>query len=110
MTLIRYLLSNPEWKRRLRITLLLSIILIPVAIIILVPYAWMFTTSLKPMGMTSIPPYLVPTHFEFVNYSIAWKAAPFLRYYTNTSIVAIAVVASRIVFAGMAAYAFSFLR
>lgn len=110
MTLIRYLLSDPVWKRRLRTTLFLSIVLIPAAIIILVPYSWMLTTSLKPKGLTSVPPYLIPTHFEFVNYSIAWKAAPFLRYYTNTSIVAIAVVASRIVFAGMAAYAFAFLR
>lgn len=110
MAAITRQLSNPEWNRRLRTTLLLSLLLVPAAIAILVPYLWMFTTSLKPKGLTSTPPYLYPVHFELVNYMVAWKAAPFLRYYANTTLVAIGVVASRIVMAGMAAYAFAFLR
>lgn len=76
----------------------------------MVPFLWMFTASLKPRGLMGEPPYLYPTNFEFSNYFMAWKAAPFLRYYLNTIIVAIAVVASRIVLAGMAAYAFAILR
>jgi multiple sugar transport system permease protein len=104
------LLRRMPADKRLRSTLLLSLILVPAALCILVPYLWMFTTSLKPKGLTSLPPYLYPTHFEVVNYLIAWKAAPFLRYYANTTLVAVAVVLLRVVLAGMAAYAFSFLR
>jgi multiple sugar transport system permease protein len=96
--------------KRLRLTLLLAVVLVPAALCILVPYLWMFTTSLKPKGLTSLPPYLYPIHFEFVNYLVAWKAAPFLRYYANTALVAVAVVLLRLALAGMAAYAFAFLR
>ena len=96
--------------KRVQTTLLLSLLLVPVALAIIVPYLWMFTTSLKPKGLTSVPPYLYPTHFEWINYLIAWKAAPFLRYYANTALVALAVIASRVVLASMAAYAFAFLR
>lgn len=98
------------WRKVLTRTLAFSLVLVPLAVIVLVPYLWMFTTSLKPKGMTSIPPYLYPVQFEFANYLIAWKAAPFLRYYANTTLVAVAVVLARVVFAGMAAYAFAFLR
>jgi multiple sugar transport system permease protein len=92
-----------------RNTLILALILVPLAFAILVPYLWMLTTSLKPKGLTSVPPYLYPLHFEFINYLIAWKAAPFFRYYANTTLVAVAVVGLRVLFAGMAAYAFAFL-
>ena len=95
---------------RLRTNLFLWIVLIPLAAIILVPYLWMVTTSLKVRGTTGLPPYLFPTSFEFNNFQIAWDAAPFLRYYLNTTLVAVAVIASRIILSGMAAYAFAFLK
>jgi multiple sugar transport system permease protein len=102
-----------SWERlspRVRTNVLLLAVLIPVALAVLVPYLWMMTTSLKARGMTGVPPYLFPTHFQFNNYLIAWKAAPFVRYYLNTSIVAVAVIGARVVLAGMAAYAFAFLK
>jgi len=95
---------------RLRSNLLLLLALVPVALIILVPFLWMITTSLKVRGATGLPPYLFPAQFEFGNYQIAWEAAPFLRYYLNTAIVAVAVIAARIVLSGMAAYAFAYLK
>ena len=95
---------------RLRSNLFLWLILVPVALIILVPYLWMVTTSLKVRGTTGLPPYLFPAQFEFSNYQIAWVAAPFLRYYLNTAGVAVAVIAARILLSGMAAYAFAFLK
>ncbi len=98
------------WTPRLKITLLLLVILVPVALAIMVPYLWMLTTSLKARGMTGFPPYLLPNHFELKNYWIAWQAAPFIQYYFNTTVVAIGVIAARVVLAGMAAYAFAFLK
>ena len=96
----RYLSSNVK----------LLLVLVPVAFVILVPYLWMVTTSLKPRGLIGEPPYLYPAYFEFGNYVKAWQAAPFLRYYFNTLVVAVAVVAARVVLASMAAYAFACLR
>lgn len=102
--------SELNWKKKLRANLGLLLVLVPVALIILVPYLWMLTTSLKPRGEIGVPPYLYPLHFEFINYLKAWQAAPFLRFYFNTLVVTVGIVASRVVFASMAAYAFSILK
>jgi multiple sugar transport system permease protein len=102
--------SELNWRKMLRANLGLLLVLIPVALVILVPYLWMLTTSLKQRGEIGMPPYLYPLHFEFINYIKAWGAAPFVRYYFNTLLVAVGIVASRVVFASMAAYAFSILK
>ena len=97
-------------KQKVRTTLTILLIILPAAFVIAVPYLWMITTSLKARGTTGLPPYLFPVVFNFSNYVKAWQAAPFMRYYLNTVIVAFGIISSRIVFASMAAYAFSFLR
>lgn len=97
-------------SRKARTTALLALILLPAAFIILVPYLWMITTSLKVRGTTGLPPYLIPNVFVWENYLKAWQAAQFLRYYLNTAIVAVAIILARILFASMAAYAFAFLK
>jgi multiple sugar transport system permease protein len=77
---------------------------------IITPFMWMITASLKERGSIGEPPYLYPTTFDFSNYQKALIGTPFARYYLNTIIVAVAVVISRIVIGGMAAYVFSFLK
>ena len=88
----------------------LMLVLIPTALMIVAPYMWMITASLKERGHIGEPPYLYPTSFDFSNYKEALKGTPFARYYFNTAIVSISVVLSRIVIGGMAAYAFAFLK
>jgi multiple sugar transport system permease protein len=97
-------------KQKVRTTLMILLVIVPAAFFIAVPYLWMITTSLKARGTTGLPPYLFPVVFNFSNYVKAWQAAPFVRYYLNTVIVAFGIISSRIVFASMAAYAFSFLK
>ena len=46
----------------------------------------------------------------FQNYALAWKSAPFARYYLNTAFVATATTVLEVIIASMAAYAFSFMR
>ncbi len=110
MTLFRRTTSTRISQREVRTTLRLAVILIPAALLVLVPYLWMFTTSLKLRGTTGLPPYLFPNVFVLSNYVKAWQAAPFLRYYLNTTIVAVSIILARVVLASMAAYAFAFLR
>jgi len=88
----------------------LLIVLVPVALLVITPYLWMVTGSLKERGHFSEPPYLFPSTFDFSNYQKAWEGAPFARYFLNTAGVAAAVVLSRIVLGGMAAYAFAILK
>ncbi len=97
-------------RQKLAVNVALMLFLIPTVMIIVTPYMWMLTASLKERGSIGEPPYLYPATFDFSNYQEALKGAPFARYYLNTTIVAIAVIASRIVIGAMAAYAFSFLK
>jgi multiple sugar transport system permease protein len=97
-------------RQKIAVNLALMMFLIPTVIIIITPYMWMLTASLKERGSIGEPPYLYPTTFDFSNYQEALKGAPFARYYLNTTIVAIAVITSRIVIGAMAAYAFTFLK
>jgi multiple sugar transport system permease protein len=103
----RFLLPG---KQKLMVNLALLIFLIPFVMMIITPYLWMLTASLKERGSIGEPPYLYPTTFDFSNYQEALKGAPFARYYLNTTLVAVTVVASRIFIGGMAAYAFTFLK
>jgi multiple sugar transport system permease protein len=105
----RHRLTIPGW-RKITMNLGLLLILLPIVLMIASPYLWMITASLKERGHIGEPPYLYPTTFDFSNYEIALKGAPFARYYLNTIIVAVTVVLSRIVIGGMAAYAFAFLK
>jgi multiple sugar transport system permease protein len=56
----------------------------------LFPYIWMLATSLKPADETLLwPPRLLPIHWTFANYPAALAAAPFVRYFLNSVIVAV---------------------
>lgn len=77
------------------------------AFIMVLPFLWMVTTSLKPLKMTYNPPYLIPKAFEFKNYIIAWQSAPFLYYYKNSIIVSVCITIGTIIISAMAAYPFA---
>ncbi len=96
--------------QKISLNLALLLFLIPTIMVIIVPYMWMITASLKERGRIGEPPYLYPTTFDFSNYQKAFEGAPFARYYLNTTIVAVSVVISRIVIGAMAAYVFTFLK
>jgi multiple sugar transport system permease protein len=84
----------------------LHLALLGSAFVMLLPYLWMLTTSLKPVKLTFQPPYLIPHHFVWHNYVDAWNAAPFDRYYLNSLIMAVAISVGQVVTSAMAAYAF----
>lgn len=86
------------------------LLLIAGAIVILMPFAWMITTSLKSQGKVHLPPYLWPNQFEVSNYSKALESGDFARYYFNSTIVTGAIVAAQVVLSSMAGYAFARLR
>lgn len=77
------------------------------AVVVLAPFAWMITTSLKTQGTVNTGPYFFPAQFEVGNYPHAWAAAPFPRYYLNTAIMTIGIVAGHLVLDTLAAYALS---
>ena len=87
------------------------LVLFPVAIVMLAPLLWMLVTSLETFAETQrFPPVLVPHGLHWENYPNALHAAPFGRWFLNTTIVTVAVVASNLLLCSLAAYAFARIR
>ncbi|HDN80700.1 MAG TPA: carbohydrate ABC transporter permease [Chloroflexi bacterium] len=78
------------------------------AIVMVLPFVWMISTSLKEAGeVFSYPPRLIPSHLAFHNYVDAWRAAPFGRYFFNSLFVATSVTLGQLISCSLAAYAFA---
>lgn len=77
---------------------------------VLVPFLWMFTTSLQTRAETYTNASILPTSWHWENYVKAWDAAPFAQYYLNSALMALGIVIGHLVFDSMAAYAFARLR
>ena len=86
------------------------ILLLIIGFVVLMPFFWMITTSLKPPALTHFPPHLIPTRFYWQNYVISLETAPFGRYYLNTIIVALGIVIGQLFLSSLAGYAFARLR
>jgi multiple sugar transport system permease protein len=103
-------LGMPIINRDLLAKILTHAILLTGGFVMVAPFLWMITTSLKPPRMTFLPPYIIPSHIDLENYIEAWKAAPFARYYLNTIIMAMGITIGQVLFSSLAAYAFARLR
>jgi multiple sugar transport system permease protein len=80
------------------------------AVIMLGPFFWTLSTSLKPVGdVFASPPKWIPHPFTLQAYREVF-ALPFPRYLLNSVIVSVSIVGLNVVFATSAAYAFAKLR
>ncbi|MDP9363349.1 MAG: carbohydrate ABC transporter permease [Chloroflexota bacterium] len=86
-------------------------LLILVALLMLAPLVWVFSTSLRlPRESFSLPPKWLPTDFYFRNYASVFEQVPFFRFFFNSLFVSGMIVLGQLVTASMAAYAFARLR
>ena len=70
-------------------TLIAYIILAIFAIITVFPFIYMILGGLMSFReTTTIPPTIIPKHFEWSNYAKVFAQAPFARYFLNTFITA----------------------
>lgn len=99
-------------KQRLWGNLTLHIILSVGAFIMVLPFLWMVSTSLKTQTdvLREFPPRLIPSTFMISNYSTALTSLPFGRFYLNSLIVAGSVTILQLFTSSLAAYAFARLR
>jgi multiple sugar transport system permease protein/sn-glycerol 3-phosphate transport system permease protein len=75
------------------------------------PFFWMLITSLKQASdVSTYPPAWRPSEFRWSNYSEAWHAAPFGRFYVNSIIVAGTATVLQVGLAMPMAYAFAIVR
>ena len=84
------------------------VVIYAAALLTLAPFVWMVLTSFKPVGeVFAYPPTWWPEEFTLENYTTAFAAAPFGRFYANSLFVAATVTLGQLVTCSMAAYAFA---
>jgi multiple sugar transport system permease protein len=84
------------------------LVLIPLAVVMLIPMVWMLVTSLETLSETRhYPPVLLPHTLVPGNYTQVLQQAPFARWFVNTMIVTVATVAGNLLFCSLAGYAFA---
>ncbi len=98
-------------KRKRWSHLLLHICLIMGSLLMLLPFIWMISTSLKEAReVFTFPPQWIPSKLNWSNYTKALTAMPFGRFYINSFIVAISTTLITIVTSSLAAFAFARLK
>lgn len=81
------------------------------ALVMLIPFAWMLSTSLKPSGaLLTLPPRLVPEEPTLDAYRRVMQAFPMARVFLNSVVVALGTTAGQLVMASMSGYAFARFR
>ena len=89
----------------------LHVLLIAGSTVMLLPFFWMVSTSLKyPPEIFTYPPTWIPQIFAWDNYPNALTAVPFDRYYLNSFMIAISVVLLQLTTSSLSAFAFARLR
>ena len=92
-------------------TVLKYAFLVAFALVALIPFVWMVSSSLKTsVDVFSIPMRWIPETFHWENYAVIWERVPLLTYFKNTAIVAIVVTFMQILTSSFAAYAFAKMR
>jgi ABC-type glycerol-3-phosphate transport system permease component len=89
----------------------LYLVLIVTSLLMLVPFHWMITTSLKlEQFIYASPPQWWPDPVTFTHYVAVLTRIPFVRYFFNSVVVASATTLGHVFFDTLAAYAFAKLR
>jgi multiple sugar transport system permease protein len=81
-------------------------------IVMILPFLWMLSASLRPAGEAyHLPPSLLPDTLDVTSYAQVFASGlPFLHMYWNSFVVAVATTAGVLLTASMTAFAFARLR
>ena len=90
---------------------LLYAVLLGMAVVALIPFAWMISSSLKiDRDVFRYPMVWIPAQPRWENFVTIWTRVPLLTYFQNTIVLALAVTFMQILTSSFAAYAFAKLR
>jgi ABC-type glycerol-3-phosphate transport system permease component len=83
-------------------------IMILASVIVGLPFFWMLTTSFKSdVEVGLFPPIWIPANLLWENYVRVWNAAPFDKFYINSTITTLSGVLISLVVGALSAYAFA---
>ncbi len=78
------------------------------AIVLMVPFAWMLSSSLKPLDQVfAEPPVWIPQPIQWHNYVDAWTALPFTQFLLNTIFITSLGMVGTIFTSALVAYGFA---
>ncbi len=99
-------------KKKFKIsTLLLHMLIITGSLIMIFPFLWSISSSLKGISQIFVvPPVFIPNPFVWSNYPESLRAMPFGLAYWNSFYITVVVVGVQLFTASMAAYAFAKIR
>lgn len=82
-----------------------------VAVILMIPFVWLVSSSLKtPAQVFATPPTWIPEPIQWGNYTQAFQAMPVLVYTRNTVLITLLCIIGYLTSGSLVAYAFSRLR
>jgi multiple sugar transport system permease protein len=86
-------------------------VLMPLSIIMMIPFVWMVLTSfMNDAEINRFPPTLIPHQIDLTGYGAVIADSDFPRWFVNTTIVSGVVVLSQLVVCSLAGYAFARIR
>lgn len=107
---------SSRWTRPFRhggwIGILATLVLTICALIMIVPFLWMFSTSLRPTSESfTLPPAWLPTSWEWGNYRAVFDSSvPIWRLFFNSVKVTFSVTLGQLITCSMAGFAFAQIR
>lgn len=102
--------AAPARWRRIRRGALIGL-LVAGGILMMVPFLWMVSTSLKTRAeVFAMPPTIIPAQPRWENYTEMWDALPFGNFFVNSVKLAALNTVGQLISCSMAAYAFAALR
>lgn len=105
--------QTPSWRNsrsgRKGLGHVIAYIIVTVgAIIFMIPFVWMLSSSLKPQDQIFVePPVWIPNPIQWHNYSDAWTALPFTRFLINTLFITLLIMFGNIVTSALVGYGFA---
>jgi ABC-type glycerol-3-phosphate transport system permease component len=101
-----------SWRTRQALgKLAVHILLIMGAFVLMIPLAWMLSTSLKGLGTVfSLPPQWIPDPPHWENYIEVFQRVPFGRFFYNTALITLLNVTGKVLSCSLVAFAFARLR
>jgi multiple sugar transport system permease protein len=103
--------TRPRTPDEIVVRVLVYALILLGAAVILIPFLWMLSTSLKAESdLFQYPPELVPTPPQWANYQEAWQSLPFDRFLLNTLFMTVLAMFAELFTAAIVAYGFARFR
>lgn len=88
--------------------ILLFVVLTILALITLVPFFWMLSSSVKANNdVYTVPIQWIPKEFHWDNYSAIWERIPLATFFKNTAFLSVIITLIQLFTSSFAAYGFS---